>query len=152
MWCDGVAFLYCNYGRWGVGGLMYNMSVDDDDSVLLNVEMPLEEKAKVAALLSSWDFTLHPPTDPLELRFYMVVNQVYLRNLIDKKEERRLSDYQRKRLGPDCLICHEFKYVWVSENGRTRDRDEYHGEIVINFKPFHGLQLVLRLGELELSA
>jgi hypothetical protein len=134
----------------GLGGRYYNMSVEDDDSVVLDVQPPLEEKVKITSLISSWEFQSYC-WEPLELKMFLLVNEVYLRNLIDKKEEPRLSDHQRKRLGQECLILQELELEWVTENGATREKDPYRGELVINYIQYHGLQVVLRLGELEIT-
>jgi hypothetical protein len=74
------------------------MSSDDEDSMTIHVELPKEEKAKVASLISSWEFRTYSE-DPLELKMYLVVSDVYLKNVIEKKEEPRLSEDQKRRLG-----------------------------------------------------
>jgi hypothetical protein len=83
------------------------MSFDDEDSEQLHIEPPKEEKARINSLISSWEFQVCCP-DPLEAKIYLVVSDVYLRNLISKKEEPKLNESQRKRLGLQCLIVQEF--------------------------------------------
>jgi hypothetical protein len=83
---------------------------------------------------------------------FLVASDVYLRNLIDRKEEPRLTDHQRKRLGPECLILQDFDFEWLTENGATRDREPHRAELVLSYAQFRGLTVTLRLGELELTA
>lgn len=128
-----------------------NMSVEDDDSLMINVEPPLVEKAKNTSHLSSWEYQVRS-WEPLELKIFMVVSDVYVRKLIDKSELPRLTESQRKRLGPACLILQEIEYEWITENGVERDRDPYRGEIIINYIQYHGLQVILKLGELDISS
>lgn len=112
--------------------------------------MPIEVKAKANSLLSSYE--LYPPLcEPLEMRLFLVVNPVYLRNLIDHKETPNLTEQQRKRLTPESLICKEFRYEWITENGSTRERDEHRGEVILSYLSYKGLDLLLRLGELEIK-
>jgi hypothetical protein len=127
------------------------MSADNEDSIELQVEPPKEEKAKMNALISSWEFQTAPP-EPQELRMYLVASDVYVRNLIDRSEQPRHSELHRKRLGPECLILQEVEFEWVTENGSTRERDPHRGEIAVFFKEHRGLTVTLRLGELELTA
>lgn len=65
----------------------------------LQIEPPLEEKAKMNALISSWEFHSCSP-EPQELRMYLVASDVYVRNLINRTEQPRHSEILRKRLGP----------------------------------------------------
>jgi len=65
----------------------------------LQIEPPLEEKAKMNALISSWEFHSCAP-EPQELRMHLVASDVYVRNLIDRTEQPRHNDQHRKRLGP----------------------------------------------------
>ena len=41
---------------------------------------------------------------------YFVASDVYINHLIQRTEEPRLNDHQRKRLGPECLILQEFSF------------------------------------------
>ena len=75
------------------------MSADNDDSLELQIEPPREEKAKMNALISSWEFHSSTP-EPQELRMYLVASDVYVRNLINRTEQPKHSDHHRKRLGP----------------------------------------------------
>lgn len=94
----------------------------DDDSLDLQVEPPKEEKARIAAHISSWEFQAHC-WEPQELKMYFVASDVYITHLIERTEEPRLTDHQKKRLGPECLILQEFSFEWLTENGSKRERD-----------------------------
>ncbi len=56
-----------------------------------------------------------------------MASDVYLTHLIERTEEPRLTDYHRKRLGPECLILQEFRFDWKTENGNTCERREHRG-------------------------
>jgi hypothetical protein len=123
----------------------------DEDSLQIEIEPPKEEKARIAAHIGSWEFQTQC-SEPQELRMYLVASDVYLTHLIERTEEPRLTDHQRKRLGPECLILQEFSFDWHTENGGTCERTEHRGELVLSFAQFRGLTVLLRLGELQVSA
>ncbi len=43
-------------------------------------------------------------TEEDKISIYLTVNSIYLKNVINKKEEPSISAEIRKQLGPNCLI------------------------------------------------
>jgi hypothetical protein len=52
--------------------------------------MPKEKKTRVTSVISSWEFS-YEDCNPLEFKLFLVVSEVYFRNLIEKKEEAKLN-------------------------------------------------------------
>ena len=127
------------------------MSNEEEDSLDIKVEMSKEEKARGMAVIHSYE-CLTDCSEPFEARVYLVVSEVYLRNLLERKEEPSISEYNRKRLGPQCLLHHELSLEWITEDGKHQNKEPYRIEISLYHLQYRGLEVVLMLGEMDISS
>jgi hypothetical protein len=75
----------------------------------------------MSALMSKWELTHNLEEDGV-VKFYLIVSDVYLRNLIAKREEPSFTNEQRRRLGDYCIIHEPFVYEWMSNDGHHSNR------------------------------
>lgn len=127
------------------------MSNEEEDSIGLHVEMPKAEKERGMAVIHSYE-CLVDCSEPFEARVYLVVSEVYLRNLLERKEEPSIPEASRKRLGLQCIMHHEFSMDWITEDGKHQNKEPYRIEISLYHLQYRGLEVVLRLGEMDINS
>ena len=77
---------------------------------------------------------------------------MYHRNLLAKREEPNIPEASKKRLGPQCIIHQEFTIDWITEDGRHQNKEPYRIELSIYHLQYRGLEVVLRLGEMDINS
>jgi hypothetical protein len=89
----------------------------DEDSMDLQVEMPKEERNRVAIAIINWEFDLSTD-EPHHLRLYFCANEVYIRNLIAKREMPRLSEEQKRKVVVGTIVYQPIQCFMKQPNGK----------------------------------
>lgn len=55
-------------------------------------------------------------------------------------------------MGPQCIIHQEFTIDWITEDGRHQNKEPYRTEISIYNLQYRGLEIVLKLGEMDINS